>query len=127
MYPMKLRAKAERDEILNEIFKLYPTKTIELDFETPFQLLAAVMLSAQMTDKGVNKATKKLFEIVKTPADLLKLPTEKVEVMLRGVNYYRVKTRHLFMTAEKLMVDKESIFHSPYMLSQNQVFRGTTV
>ena len=71
--PMKLRTKAERDEILNEIFKLYPTKTIELDFETPFQLLAAVMLSAQMTDKGVNKATKKLFEIVKTPADLLKL------------------------------------------------------
>ncbi len=100
---MKLRSKAERDEILNEIFKLYPTKTIELDFETPFQLLAAVMLSAQMTDKGVNKATKKLFEIVKTPADLLKLEQEKVEVMLRGVNYYRVKTKHLFMTAEKLV------------------------
>jgi endonuclease-3 len=100
---MKLRSKSERDEILNEIFKLYPTKTIELDFETPFQLLAAVMLSAQMTDKGVNKATKKLFEIVKTPADLLKLQQEKVEVMLRGVNYYRVKTKHLFMTAEKLV------------------------
>jgi len=100
---MKLRSKAERDEILNEIFRLYPTKTIELDFETPFQLLAAVMLSAQMTDKGVNKATKKLFEIVKIPADLLKLEAEKVEIMLRGVNYYRVKTKHLFQTAEKLV------------------------
>ncbi len=100
---MKLRSKAERDEILNEIFRLYPTKTIELDFETPFQLLAAVMLSAQMTDKGVNKATKKLFEIVKIPADLLKLEAEKVEIMLRGVNYYRVKTKHLFLTAEKLV------------------------
>ncbi|MBP7823329.1 endonuclease III [Candidatus Gracilibacteria bacterium] len=100
---MKLRLKAERDEILTEIFKLYPTKTIELDFETPFQLLTAVMLSAQMTDKGVNKATKKFFEIVKTPADLLKLEPEKVEVMLRGVNYYRVKTKHLFQTAEKLV------------------------
>lgn len=100
---MKLRTKSERDDILTEIFALYPTKTIELDFETPFQLLTAVMLSAQMTDKGVNKATKKLFEVVKTPAELLKLEAEKVEVMLRGVNYYRVKTKHLFQTAEKLV------------------------
>ncbi len=51
MYFMKVRTKSERDEILIEIFKLYPTKLIELDFETPFQLLMAVMLSAQMTDK----------------------------------------------------------------------------
>lgn len=105
---MKLRTKTERDTILNEIFKLYPTKTIELDFSSPFQLLIAVMLSAQMTDKWVNKATKRLFQLVKTPADLLRLEPEKVEVMLRGVNYYRVKTKHLFMTAEK--IEKE--FHS---------------
>lgn len=51
----------------------------------------------------MNKATKRLFELVKTPADLLKLEPEKVEIMLRGVNYYRVKTKHLFMTAEKLV------------------------
>jgi endonuclease-3 len=81
---MKLRTKSERDEILEAIFALYPTKTIELDFETPFQLLTAVMLSAQMTDKGVNKATKKLFEIVKTPADLLKLEPEKSKSCSEG-------------------------------------------
>lgn len=97
------RTKLERDIILQSIFEVYPTKLIELDFETPFQLLTAVMLSAQMTDKGVNKATKRLFEVVKTPADLLKLEPEKVEMMLRGVNYYRVKTKHLFMTAKKLV------------------------
>lgn len=51
MYFMKVRTRSERDEILQNIFELYPTKLIELDFETPFQLLAAVMLSAQMTDK----------------------------------------------------------------------------
>lgn len=50
MYFMKVRTKSERDEILTEIFQLYPTKLIELDYETPFQLLTAVMLSAQMTD-----------------------------------------------------------------------------
>ncbi len=47
----RLRTKSERDIILQSIFEVYPTKLIELDFETPFQLLTAVMLSAQMTDK----------------------------------------------------------------------------
>lgn len=105
MYFMKVRTKRERDEILTAIFQLYPTKLIELDFETPFQLLMAVMLSAQMTDKWVNKATKRLFQLVKSPADLLKLEQEKVEMMLQGVNYYRVKTKHLFMTAEKIVTE----------------------
>ncbi len=108
---MKLRTKSERDEILQSIFELYPTKLIELDFETPFQLITAVILSAQMTDKWVNKATKRLFEFVKTPADLLRLEPEEVEIMLRGVNYYRVKTRHLFQTAEKLVAEHQ--WHIP--------------
>ncbi|MEI6711819.1 MAG: hypothetical protein WCK88_06655 [bacterium] len=46
-----LRTKLERDIILQSIYELYPDKRIELEFETPFQLLVAVMLSAQMTDK----------------------------------------------------------------------------
>lgn len=136
---MKLRTKSEQDTILEAIFSLYPNKTIELDFETPFQLLAAVMLSAQMTDKGVNKATKRLFELVKTPADLLKLEPEKVEVMLRGVNYYRVKTKHIFMTAEKLkndLLSNDHIFQkiaSGFIMGKvslddlRKVFRGETV
>lgn len=115
---MKLRTKSERDEILRSISALYPTRLIELDFETPFQLLAAVMLSAQMTDKGVNKATKKLFEHVKTPADLLKLPQEKVETMLRGVNYFRTKTKNLFAAA-KMLVD-EHHGHIPQTIEEIQ-------
>lgn len=104
----RLRTKTERDQILQTIYALYPEKTIELNFQTPFQLLIAVMLSAQMTDKGVNKATQHLFEKVKTPQDLLWLPQEEVETMLRSINYYRVKTKHLFETAEKLVQE----FHS---------------
>lgn len=99
----RLRNKTERDIILQSIFEIYPHKTIELDFETPFQLLVAVMLSAQMTDKGVNRATKELFKLVKNPEDLLRLEREKVEIMLRSLNYYRVKTKHIFETAEKLL------------------------
>jgi endonuclease III len=75
----RIRTKTERDQILQTIYELYPEKTIELDFQTPFQLLIAVMLSAQMTDKGVNKATKKLFEKVKNPSDLLQLEIGEVE------------------------------------------------
>ena len=99
----RMRNKTERDIILQQIYALYPDKKIELDFETPFQLLVAVMLSAQMTDKGVNKATKKLFEIVKTPDNLLQIEQEKVETLLRGVNYYLVKTRHIVATAQMLI------------------------
>lgn len=102
---LTIRNTAARDTILQSIFALYPTKTIELDFETPFQLLVAVMLSAQMTDKGVNKATKKLFGMVKAPGDLLQIEQEKVETMLRGINYYRVKTKYIFETARKLLSD----------------------
>jgi len=100
-----LRNKTEREKILQSIFDMYPHKTIELDFETPFQLLIAVMLSAQMTDKWVNKATESLFAKVKTPSDLLKIEPEKVESMLHSLNYYRVKTRHIFRTAGKLLSD----------------------
>lgn len=79
----RLRTKSERDTILQSIYELYPDKTIELDFGTPFQLLVAVMLSAQMTDKGVNKATKKLFQLVQTPHDLLLLQQDEVETVLK--------------------------------------------
>lgn len=105
---MKLRTKSERDSILREILGLYPMKKIELHFETPFQLLVAVMLSAQMTDIGVNKATKELFNIVKNPTDLLKLSPKKLEWMLRGINYYHTKTKHIFATAKLLVGESES-------------------
>lgn len=101
----RLRTKTERDQILQAIYALYPEKTIELDFSTPFQLLVAVMLSAQMTDKGVNKSTKFLFKKVEFPSDLLQLEVEEVEKMLRSINYYRVKTRHIFETARQLIED----------------------
>ncbi|MFA6080175.1 MAG: endonuclease III [Candidatus Gracilibacteria bacterium] len=105
----RLRTKSERDILLQLIYELYPDKRIELDFETPFQLLVAVMLSAQMTDKGVNRATKELFKLVKNPQDLLILKKEQVEMLLRSLNYYRVKTRHIFETAEKLVSEYHGV------------------
>lgn len=96
--------KNRRDLILQTIYELYPDKKIELDFETPFQLLIAVILSAQMTDKWVNKATKKIFKKVKNPADLLKFDQDKIEEVLKSINYYKAKTRYLFATA-RILID----------------------
>ncbi len=121
----RIRTKSQRDTILQSIYEIYPEKTIELDFETPFQLLIAVMLSAQMTDKGVNKATKKLFEVVKTPSDLLKIEQEKVETLLRSVNYYRVKTRHIFEAGKKLLTDYDG--EIPNSLTEIQTLPGVGI
>lgn len=103
----RLRTSSERTIILESILEIYPNKTIELNFETPFQLLIAVILSAQMTDKGVNKATESLFKKVRTPSNLLELEEEKVENMLRSINYFHNKTRFLFGAAKKLITDYE--------------------
>lgn len=91
-----------REEILRKILAIYPDKTIELDFKTPFQLLMAVMLSAQMTDKGVNKATPELFSKVQEPKDMLILTRGEVAQMIRSVNYWNTKAKHIYMTAEML-------------------------
>lgn len=121
----RIRNKSERDTILESIFTLYPQKRIELEFETPFQLLVAVMLSAQMTDKGVNKATKKLFEQVGAPEDILQLDEEVVRNMLHSINYYRVKTKHLFLTAQKLVNDYNGII--PNSLEEMQKLPGVGI
>lgn len=67
---MKLRSTQERNEIIEEVCNLYGGRKIELDYTTPFQLLCAVMLSAQTTDKQVNKTTPPLFALVKEPQDM---------------------------------------------------------
>jgi len=59
--------------IFDYLKELFPNPETELHYSTPFQLVVAVMLSAQATDKQVNKVTEKLFEKVKTPADVVSL------------------------------------------------------
>ena len=63
----------------------------ELHYTSHFELLVAVMLSAQMTDKGVNKATAKLFPAANTPAAILSLGEEKLAEYLKSINLYRNK------------------------------------
>lgn len=89
-------------KIFDYIEELFPNPETELHYSTPFQLVVAVMLSAQATDKQVNKVTEKLFQKVKTPDDVVSLWFEKFEKTISSVNYYKSKAKHIFETAELL-------------------------
>jgi endonuclease III len=80
-----------------------PLPTTELEFTTPFELLTAVLLSAQATDVGVNKATRKLFPVANTPQAFLDLGLEKLEDSIKTIGLYRTKARNLMKTCEILV------------------------
>jgi endonuclease III len=80
-----------------------PLPTTELEFTTPFELLTAVLLSAQATDVGVNKATRKLFPVANTPQAILGLGPERLEDYLKTIGLYRTKARNLMKTCEILV------------------------
>jgi endonuclease III len=80
-----------------------PLPTTELEFTTPFELLTAVLLSAQATDVGVNKATRKLFPVANTPQAFLDLGLEKLEDSVKTIGLYRTNARNLMKTCEILV------------------------
>ncbi len=80
-----------------------PTPASELEFTTPFELLVAVLLSAQATDAGVNKATRKLFPVANTPRAIRELGLERLEEYIRTIGLYRTKARNLMKTCELLV------------------------
>jgi endonuclease III len=82
-----------------------PLPTSELEFTTPFELLVAVLLSAQATDAGVNKATRKLFPVASTPQAILDLGLERLEDYIRTIGLYRGKARNLMATCQ-ILVEK---------------------
>lgn len=83
--------------------KAYPDAHCELDYASPFQLLCATILSAQCTDKNVNKATPSLFKAYPTPQALAKAPTADVEKRIQSLGLFRNKARHLIGMAQGLL------------------------
>lgn len=80
-----------------------PQPQTELEYTSVFELLAAVLLSAQATDVGVNKATRKLFPVAHTPQAILDLGLEGLESYIRTIGLYRSKARHLMETCRILV------------------------
>lgn len=94
-------------KISNLIFKRLsaqnPHPTTELQFKTHFELLIAVLLSAQATDTSVNKATEKLFSIANTPEAILALGEEQLKDYIKTIGLFNAKARHIIQTCEKLI------------------------
>lgn len=80
-----------------------PDPTTELNYTTPFELLVAVMLSAQTTDKSVNKVTKELFLIANTPEQMLKLGIEPLKIYIKRLGLFNNKARNLMATCKILL------------------------
>ena len=82
-----------------------PQPNTELEYTSVFELLAAVLLSAQATDVGVNKATRRLFPVANTPQKILALGLDWLEYHIRTIGLYRSKARHLMETC-RILVDQ---------------------
>ncbi|MEN9905024.1 MAG: Endonuclease [Pseudomonadota bacterium] len=82
-----------------------PRPVTELEYTSVFELLCAVLLSAQATDVGVNKATRRLFPVVNTPQQILALGQEGLESYIGSIGLYRSKARHLLATC-RILIDK---------------------
>lgn len=96
----------KREAVVNlftRLRELNPQPTTELLFDTPFELLVAVVLSAQATDVGVNKATRKLFPVAGTPQKILALGLDGLEGHIKTIGLYRSKARHLLETCRMLV------------------------
>jgi endonuclease-3 len=92
-----------RREIFRRLAIAIPNPVTELVHRTPFELLVAVILSAQATDKGVNLATAKLFPVANTPAAILALGVEGLEHYIRTIGLYRGKARNIIETCRQLI------------------------
>jgi len=95
--------KVKRDHIFTLLSKDNPSPTTELVYKTPFELLIAVILSAQATDISVNKATKKLFAIANTPEEILFLGLRKLKTNIKTIGLYNNKAKNIIQTCRILL------------------------
>ncbi len=95
----------QRRRIFERLRAANPVPTTELRYRTPFELLIAVILSAQATDKGVNKATGTLFRVASTPQAILDLGEAGLKGHIRTLGLYNSKARNILKTCEALIRD----------------------
>ena len=95
--------KEKRIEILKRLRAANPHPTTELNFSSPFELLIAVILSAQATDKGVNKATDKLFPVANTPQAILALGVDGLKKYIKTIGLFNSKAENIIKTCRDLI------------------------
>lgn len=89
--------------IISYLDKLFPDAKTELFYENEFQLLIAIIMSAQTTDKQVNKVNKEFFKVFKSPGDWLKLWQKNIENYIKSIWFYKTKAKNIYRTCEILL------------------------
>ena len=103
-----LKKKKERSDIvLRRLSEIYPDIKIQLNFNDPFELLVATILSAQCTDARVNQVTSELFAKYKTPEDYLKVPNEALEKDIYSTGFYKAKAKNIRASAKKIIEEHD--------------------
>lgn len=98
---------ATRDAFFSRLAELDPHPTTELHYQTPFELLIAVMLSAQATDVSVNKATRRLFPVANTPQALLALGEDGLKPYIAHIGLFNTKAKNVMATC-RLLLDRHA-------------------
>ena len=96
---------ANRKEFFRRLKSIMPKPETELEYNSPFELLTAVILSAQATDVGVNKATRKLFPLANTPQAILDLGEDGLKRYIRSIGLYNAKANNIIKTC-KILLEK---------------------
>ena len=100
--PKKMKLNAV-DACFERLSLRQPEPQTELDFTSPFTLLVAVVLSAQATDVGVNKATKGLFAVANTPAQMVEIGLETIRYHIRTIGLFNTKAKNVFALSKILV------------------------
>ena len=100
-----MRKAAEILEIMRIFERENPNPQCELRFHNPYTLLVAVMLSAQSTDKGVNKATENLFKIADTPQKMIDLGIDNLKKYIKTIGLYNNKAKNIIEMSRQLVAD----------------------
>jgi len=95
--------RAKRQAIFERLRAANPAPTTELEYASPFELLIAVILSAQATDVGVNKATRRLFPVARTPQAMLELGLEGLKSHIRTIGLFNSKAKNIIATCRILL------------------------
>jgi endonuclease-3 len=101
--PSKQMTKVQALAFYDALAQAIPNPTTELNFNSPFELLTAVLLSAQATDVGVNKATLGLFAVANTPQTMIDLGLEGIKAQIKTIGLFNSKAKHLLETCHLLV------------------------
>ena len=104
-----MRKKSELIEIMRIFQRENPNPQCELNFHNPYTLLVAVVLSAQSTDKGVNKATEALFKVADTPQKMLDLGEEKLKEYIKTIGLFNNKAKNIILLSRQLVEEFDGV------------------